>query len=72
MFTVRFVYLRHIHGQQALAETARRAKELELSVAMAPEGTRSKTGQLGAFKKVSVLKRSTVCRYCRKDTQSIY
>lgn len=39
---------------QALEEAAERARELEMFVAMAPEGTRTKTGQLGPFKKVSV------------------
>ena len=38
---------------QALADAASRARELELFMAMAPEGTRSKTGQLGPFKKVT-------------------
>lgn len=36
---------------QALAETGDRARELGLHIAMAPEGTRSKTGQLGPFKR---------------------
>ncbi|CAM9227805.1 unnamed protein product [Choristocarpus tenellus] len=36
---------------QALAETAEQARQLGLFVAVAPEGTRSKTGQLGHFKK---------------------
>ncbi|CAM9909154.1 unnamed protein product, partial [Scytosiphon promiscuus] len=36
---------------QALEEAAERARELEMFVAMAPEGTRTKTGQLGPFKK---------------------
>lgn len=41
------------YWKQALAETGERARELGLHVAMAPEGTRSKTGQLGPFKKAS-------------------
>ena len=39
-------------SRKALAEAAERARELQMFVAMAPEGTRTKTGQLGPFKKV--------------------
>lgn len=40
-------------SRKALAEAAERARELQMFLAMAPEGTRTKTGQLGPFKKVS-------------------